>query len=138
MIVLDTGILTLYSLGNARIRQRATLEDDEIVITVITQIEVLLGRFHFMLKASSGDELQRAQHFLVQSERDLDGHVILPITKAAAAQFDKLRADRKLKKIGRPDLLIACIALAHRAKLVTRNLKDFRQVPGLQIENWAD
>jgi tRNA(fMet)-specific endonuclease VapC len=49
-----------------------------------------------------------------------------------------LRQDRKLKKIGRRDLLIACIALAHRAKVVTRNLKHFRQVPGLLVENWAD
>ena len=40
--------------------------------------------------------------------------------------------------MGRADLLIAAITLANRATLVTRNLKDFRQVPGLQIENWAD
>jgi tRNA(fMet)-specific endonuclease VapC len=43
-----------------------------------------------------------------------------------------------LKKIGRADLLIASIARANKAILVTRNLKDFRQVPGLQVENWAD
>jgi tRNA(fMet)-specific endonuclease VapC len=38
----------------------------------------------------------------------------------------------------RPDLLIACIALAQDALLVTRNTKDFNQVPGLRIANWAD
>ena len=56
---------------------------------------------------------------------------------AAAAEFERLRANKKLKKIGRRDLLIACIALANRARLVTRNQKDFRQVPGLHVENWA-
>ena len=45
---------------------------------------------------------------------------------------------KKLKKSGRADLLIAAITLANRATLVTRNEKDFRQVPGLQVENWVD
>jgi predicted nucleic acid-binding protein len=44
---------------------------------------------------------------------------------------DRLRQTKKLKKIGRGDLLIAAIALAHRAKLIS-------QVSGLQVENWAD
>ena len=61
-----------------------------------------------------------------------------PVDAAAATPFDRLRQDRKVKKIGRADVLIAAIVLAHRATLVTRNLKDFRQVPGLPVENWAD
>jgi tRNA(fMet)-specific endonuclease VapC len=138
MKVFDTDTLTLYSTGHPRIRQRAAQEDDEIAITVITQIEVLLGRFDFILKAADGNQLQRAQLYLVQSERDLAEHVIVPIDSASGAEFDRLRGNKKLKKIGRRDLLIACIALAHRATLVTRNLKHFRQVPGLQVENWAD
>jgi tRNA(fMet)-specific endonuclease VapC len=43
-----------------------------------------------------------------------------------------------LKKIGRGDLLIASIALAQKARLATRNLRDFKQVPGLTAENWAN
>ena len=34
--------------------------------------------------------------------------------------------------------MIAAITLAHRATLVSRNVKDFRRVPGMQVENWAD
>jgi tRNA(fMet)-specific endonuclease VapC len=56
----------------------------------------------------------------------------------ARLEFDRLRQNKRLKKIGRGDLLIASIALAHRATLVTRNVRDFRQIPGLQVENWAD
>ncbi len=43
-----------------------------------------------------------------------------------------------VEKIGRADLLIAAITLAREATLVTRNVKHFRQVPGLKVENWVD
>ena len=63
---------------------------------------------------------------------------VLPVDTAAAAEFDRLRENKKLKKIGRADLLIAAITLANRATLVSRNLKHFKLVPGLPVENWAD
>ena len=53
-------------------------------------------------------------------------------------EFDRLRQNKKLKKIGRADLLIADLTVANGATLVTRNLNDFRQVPGLPVENWID
>jgi predicted nucleic acid-binding protein len=64
---------------------------------------------------------------------------VVPVTQEAATRFDHLIANKKLKRaIGRGDLLIACIALAHGATLASRNVRDFRQVPGLVVENWAD
>ena len=33
---------------------------------------------------------------------------------------------------------IASIALVHQATLVTRNLRHFRQVPGLKVVNWLE
>jgi tRNA(fMet)-specific endonuclease VapC len=57
---------------------------------------------------------------------------------AAVEQFDRLRKMSKMRKIGRADLLIASIALTHRATLVTRNVRHFRQFPGLKVENWVD
>ena len=41
-------------------------------------------------------------------------------------------------RIGTLDLRIASITLAYDATLLTRNIADFRQVPGLKIENWLD
>lgn len=92
-----------------------------------------------LLKAADGEQLQRAQHWLDQTVKHLAAiPKLLSIDEPSADEFDRLRANRKLKKIGRADLLIASITLANRATLVTRNLEDFRQVPGLQVENWVD
>jgi len=92
-----------------------------------------------LLKAADGAELIRGQLWLEQTVRHLAAiPKVVSIDESVALEFDRLRQNKKLKKIGRSDLLIAAITLANRATLVTRNLKDFRQVPGLQVENWAD
>src|ERR1017187_7101290 len=126
MIFLDTDMFSLLNQNDPRVRQRARAETDLLAITVITRIEVLLGRFDFVLKAADGDQLQKAQRLLVQTDRDLEDLRIIRIDPAAAAEFDKLRGNKKLKNIGRRDLLIACIALARQATVATRNLKHFR------------
>lgn len=138
MKALDTDTLTLFLAGHPRVLERRQQEDEEVVVAVITRIEMLQGRFASLLKAANGPELQRAQERLDGTERGLATFRTLSVIEAAAAEFDRLRQDKKLKKIGRADLLIASIVLAHRATLVTRNLKDFRRIPGLQVTNWAD
>jgi tRNA(fMet)-specific endonuclease VapC len=61
----------------------------------------------------------------------------MPIDDSIAIQFEKLLLDRKLKRIGRGDLLIASFALAKKATLASRNLQDFRRIPGLRVVDWA-
>jgi tRNA(fMet)-specific endonuclease VapC len=110
----------------------------DVVITAITRIEQLQGRFASVLKAEDGEMLFRAQQRLQESEEDLDRFTSLRIDAAAADEFDRLLQIKGLRRIGRGDRLIAAITLANGAKLITRNLKHFQKVPGLPIENWAD
>jgi tRNA(fMet)-specific endonuclease VapC len=138
MIVFDSDTLVLFGAGHPQVIERMRAATEIVVTTVITRIELLRGRFDFLLKAADGDQLQRAQQWLTQSERDLRRFVILPIDQAAAEMFDRLRQNKKLRKVGRADMLIACITLSHGATLVTRNVRHFRDIPGLQVENWAD
>ena len=137
MFILDTDILSLLLKGNARVAERVEQATDEVMITLITRIELLRGRFDSVFKAENAEKLLRAQYWLEENERDLGRFTILAINAAAAAEFDRLREFKKLKSIRRGDLLIAALALANRAILVSRNQKDFRQVPGLKVEDWS-
>ena len=53
----------------------------------------------------------------------------------AAAEFEHLK--RAMIRIGSMDLKIAAIALTNQGTLLTRNLVDFRKVPGLKAEDWS-
>ena len=60
-----------------------------------------------------------------------DGH--------AAGIYGRIRAE--LEKIGKPigplDTLIAAQAIAVDAVLVTNNLREFKRVPDIRLENWV-
>jgi tRNA(fMet)-specific endonuclease VapC len=56
------------------------------------------------------------------------------IDQLAAEKFEQLRSQRV--RIGTMDLRIASICLTRNLILLTRNRKDFQQVPGLQFEDW--
>lgn len=131
MILPDTDIVTLLALGHDRVTARSVTAGDVVATSVVTRIEILRGRFDFLLKSKDGDDLHRAQQWLDRSERDLSKLIIVPIDAQVVGEFDRIRTQPKLKKIGRADLLIASIALAHGATLVTRNVKHFRVVPVL-------
>jgi tRNA(fMet)-specific endonuclease VapC len=59
---------------------------------------------------------------------------MLPFDDAAAQEFKRLRHERI--RIGTADLKIAAIALTYQGTLLTSNLRDFDQVPGLRVEDW--
>jgi tRNA(fMet)-specific endonuclease VapC len=139
MLLLDADTLSLAHAGHPQVSDRLRRADpNEIAIPVIVEIEILRGRQDAVLKAADGEQLLRSQQRLHLSRELLGALPIIPIDAAAAAEFDRLRANRQLRKIGRADLLIAAIALTHRTTLVTRNQRHFQLVPGLRLENWAD
>jgi len=59
---------------------------------------------------------------------------VLPWDTAAADILQDLRRQRI--RIGTMDLKIASIVLAHNATLLSRNIRDFHQVPGLRVADW--
>ena len=63
---------------------------------------------------------------------------ILPYESKSAVIHAGLRAklEAKGKPIGFVDTQIASIAIANNLVLVTRNIKDFKNIKGLELENW--
>ena len=138
MIVFDTDTFTHFVRGNPNVVARVEQSSERFSLTVVSQIETLRGRFDAVMKAENAERLKLAQSLLLGAFRDLAKQSIVPFDDESLESFESLRVNKSLRKIGRADLLIASIALAHSATLVTRNLKHFRQVPGLRLENWAD
>ena len=131
MKVLDTNTLTHLFGGHQRVVETLARESEEIATTFISRIEILQGRFAMLLKAADGRELQRAQRWLDQTVEQLSGiPKVLAIDEPSAVAFDRLRANKKLKKSGRADLLIAAITLANRATLVTPQLEGLQPGAG--------
>jgi len=139
MILLDTDVVTFAHHRHPNVLRRlTTMGGEKAGIAVVTRYEILRGRVENILKAADEGELEKAADRFRKSEEFLAEFSIIHFDAAAIAHFGQLRKLRNLRKIGRADLLIACIALAQGALLATRNVKDFKEVPGLRVENWVD
>lgn len=138
---LDTNIVSDLLKGHERISARyaeAVGRKDAVAVPALVRIELLLGRFAAVKKAGDGATARVLYELLVRTETALAPLPLLPIDADVAERFDRLRVVKKLSKVAVADLIIAAIALAHDATLVTRNTKDFAAVPNLKLDNWAD
>ena len=73
-------------------------------------------------------------------ERFLLPFEIVPFDSSAAREYATIRAqlESKGQLIGPNDMLIAATARSRNAILVTRNTREFKRVPGLKLEEWAE
>lgn len=128
--LLDTNICTyIINERPRRVLERfRRLAVSELGVSSVTAGELAFG------VAKSGSMRNRAalQGFLLPLE-------VAPFDLAAAFAYGDLRAEleRRGEPIGPLDLQIAAHALSLSAVLVTNNLREFRKVPGLTVENWA-
>ena len=134
--VLDTDTLTLFEEGHPTVLQRVEAHStSDLAITVLSVEEQLSGWYTRVRKAKNDTQLALAYSSLAQAVRFLSRLQILGFDEAAMRRCEQLRKAKI--KIGRTDLRIAAVVLEHEAILVSRNLRDFRKVPGLQIEDWS-
>ena len=136
MFVLDTDHATSCQQGNVALEMHLSLlSPGELATTIVTYEEQVTGRLAVIRCAKTLPQRQRAFFWL---GRTLDFFCRIPVL-----QFDERAANTYQRltvlklRIGTQDLLIASIALANQATLLTRNLRDYRQVPGLELQDWT-
>ena len=136
LFVLDTDSISLFQHDHPAVSAAVQSRPlSELAITVLTVEEQLSGWYNELRKAKKPAALAAIYRRMALTVRFLGRLPILSFTEAAIDRYEGLRG-LKLK-VKKTDLRIAAIVLEHNAVLVTRNLRDFRQVPGLQIEDWS-
>jgi len=139
--ILDTDILSLLAHKDSpeatRIRRRIVqlTSDHSIVTTVISYEEQMRGWMAVLSRAKSDHAQAAIYQRLLQHLETFRRMAVLGYDESAANAAALLR--KQTRRMGAMDLKIAAIARARNAVLVTRNLSDFRDVPGLRMEDWT-
>jgi tRNA(fMet)-specific endonuclease VapC len=107
-----------------------TVNLETIAISVVTEAELLYG-----IKLSNKPRLTRAAF-----EGFIKHVAVLDWTRLAAEHYADIRADLHKRGciIGANDLMIAAQARSLNAAVVTNNVREFRRVKGITIENWTE
>jgi tRNA(fMet)-specific endonuclease VapC len=139
VLILDTDHFSALTRGTAegkRLRHRLDGAEILFATTIVLIEEGFRGWTAEAARAKSGAARLRAYGSFSAFVRVVSIWHVLDWTVDAEACF----TDLLLLKlgIGNMDLRIAAIALAGHATLLSRNLRDFEQIPGLMVENWLD
>ena len=128
--MLDTNIcIYIIRQKPVKILERLTaLSFADIGISSITLAELEYG----VAKSSKPQQNRIALNgFLAPIE-------IAPFDARAAAHYGESRCflEKRGNVIGAMDMLIAAHASSLSVTLVTNNIREFKRIPGLQVENW--
>ncbi len=140
MIVPDTDVLTILQSASGGeferlVRRLDDAPDRPVYVTIVSFEEQMRGWLAYIARSKVPDRQVVAYQRLRRLVDDYRKRPILDYDTRAALEFGQL-VQRRIR-IGTMDLKIAAIVLSQGAKLISRNLADFRKVPGLTVEDWA-
>ncbi|MFA7242707.1 MAG: type II toxin-antitoxin system VapC family toxin [Sulfuricellaceae bacterium] len=131
--LLDTNTL-IYLIKNkpASVVERINALDEHVMLCMsfFTYAELLKGAERSNRKADvivRLEQLTRQVPVIYDTGRSLCEHYAVHFTRLKEAGTP----------IGANDLWIACHALAQDATLVTNNMREFKRLEGLRLENWV-
>ncbi|MEM7535502.1 MAG: type II toxin-antitoxin system VapC family toxin [Chloroflexota bacterium] len=113
------------------------ISHEDVMLPVVVAAEQIRGRSDAISKAEPSRLAQLQELFRITLAL-LDEFPILYFGEKALAVAEQLKSQKKTRK-RHADVLIAAQVIAGNHILVTRNIKDFRDlVPARQLQNWVD
>ena len=134
--ILDTDHISLFQRKQPAILERISqIPPTERTVTIITVMEQVRGRLAMISRAKTEADVGRGLQRLQEAIAFFAAIRVLSYDEDAQVVFNQLRQQRI--RSGTQDLRIAAIALRHGAILITRNQRDFDNVPNLLTEDWS-
>ena len=139
-VVLDTDHLSILQWREQpacdRLLARLTNSaPDDIATTIVSFHEQVQGWLAYLNRARKPEQIVRAYAKLESIWRSFLKMNVLSFDSEAEACFARLK--RECPRNQSLDLRIASIAIVTNSTLLSRNLRDFRPVPGLTVEDWT-
>jgi len=139
VIVLDTDVLSIVQRADGpaydRLAQRLDAADDEVAVSIVSFEEQMRGWLAYVARSKTLNQQIEGYAKLHALLDDFTSRPVLDFDQDDAAEFERLI--RLKLRLGTMDLRIAAITLANNALLLSKNLTDFRKVPGLRVEDWT-
>lgn len=130
--LLDTNVCIVYLKNkNSNVNNYFhRLESDKIAVCSVVKAELFYG-------SRRSNNPQKSLNIQLLFLRQF---VSLPFDDSCAEVYSRIRAS--LEKAGTPissnDIQIASIALVNDLILVTHNVREFKRIEGLKIEDWEE
>jgi tRNA(fMet)-specific endonuclease VapC len=131
MYFLDTNTCVYFLKGTYRsiLKEFKKKKPEEIKIPAMVKAELLLG----------AEKSERKEENLNTCKKFLEPFEIVGFDDQAATIYAKIRAslERKGTLIGPNDMIIASTVMARKGILISHNVREFKQIPGLQLQDWV-
>lgn len=126
--LLDTNICSAHMRRPAQLAHRFMQYVGQLAVPTIVLGELFAGAYQH----SNPTRLLQLIDDLLQEVQVLD------FDSACAEKFGIIRGTMHQQGFSfqNLDLMIGSVALVHDLTLVTNNTKDFRNIPGLRLEDW--